>query len=116
MRAHSFFVVSALAAACAVGASGAPAKPEPSESQMKLSFRRYFSQLEPGAVSGFQFSFFKKHACKPSATEPGHYYCSFTYSTDVPADRTSILPPRATISGIFAADDDGQLRFEMAIG
>jgi hypothetical protein len=115
VRTYSFFVVPALAVALAYGASSKPSEPEPSESQMATSFGRYFSKLVTGANSEIQFVAFKKHDCKPSATTSQHY-CSFTYATAVPAERLSILPARATISGMFFADDDGQLKFEMVIG
>jgi hypothetical protein len=116
VRAYSFFVVSALAAALAFGASSKRLEPEPSESQMESSFNQFLSKLATGAYSEIQFTAFKKHSCKPSTATTGHYYCSFTYSTDMPADGSSILPSHGTISGMFFADDDGQLRFEMVIG
>jgi hypothetical protein len=115
VRAYSFFVVSALAAALTFAASGERLKPEPSESQMESSFSQFLSKLEARPVSEIQFAEFKKHSCKPSTAAPGRY-CSFTYSTELPAERLSILPAHATISGTFFADDDGQLRFEMVIG
>ncbi len=113
MRAYSFFVVSALAAAVTFAASGERSKPEPSESQMESSFRQFLSTLEKRP--DIQFVEFKKHSCKASAAAPGHH-CQFTYSTDLPANQIAILPPHATISGTFFADGDGQLGFEMAIG
>ena len=82
---------------------------------MQSSFGRYFSKLATGANTEIQFVSFKKHDCKPSNTASRHY-CSFTYTTEVPAERLSILPARGTISGTFFADDDGQLKFEMVIG
>ena len=114
MRAYSFFVVSALAAALTFGASSKRLEPEPSESQMESSFNQFFSKLATGAYSEIQFAAFKKHSCKPSTVT--RHYCSFTYSTEMPVEGLSILPSHGTISGMFFADDDGQLRFEMVIG
>jgi hypothetical protein len=115
VRAYSFFVVSALAAALTFGASSKRLEPEPSESQMESSFNQFFSKLATGAYSEIQFAAFKKHSCKPSTATSGHY-CSFTYSTEMPAKGLSILPAHGTISGMFFTDDDGQLRFEMVTG
>ena len=114
MRVYSFFVISALAAALTFGASSKRLGPEPSESQMQSSFNQFFSKLESVPSSKIQFAAFKKHSCKPfTATR---HYCSFTYSAELPVEELSILPSRATFSGMFFVDDDGQLRFEMVIG
>ena len=112
MRAYSFFIVAASAAALTFAASGGQPRPEPSESQMESSFTQFFSKLETRPI---RLAAFKKRSCKPSTATPGHY-CSFTYSTELPAERLSILPTLGTISGTFFADDDGQIRFEMVIG
>jgi hypothetical protein len=117
VRAYSFLVASALVAASLTFAvSGERPKPEPSESQMESSFGEFFSKLETVPVSEIQFAEFKKHSCKPIPTRTGYYHCSFTYSTELPAEQRSILPIHATISGAFFADDEGHLRFEMVIG
>jgi hypothetical protein len=114
-RVYSFFVVSALAATLTFAASRERFNPEPLESQMESSFGQFFSKLESRPIAEIQFAAFKKHSCKPSTAPPRHY-CSFTYSTELPAKQFSILPTHGTISGMFSADDDGQLRFEMVIG
>ncbi len=112
MRVYSFFVVAASAAALTFAASGGQPKPEPSESQMESAFSQFFSKLETRSI---RLAAFKKHSCKPS-TATSEHYCSFTYSTDLPAEQLSILPTLGTISGTFFADDDGQIKFEMVIG
>jgi hypothetical protein len=110
-----FFGASALAAGLAFAASGEPSKPEPSEAQMESSFSQFLSKLETRPASEIQFSAFKKHSCRMSPAAPG-YTCKFTYSAKSPAAGFSVLPARATLSGTFFSDDDGQLRFEMVIG
>jgi hypothetical protein len=116
VRAYSFFAVSAVAAVLTFAVSGERPKPEPSESQMESSFGEFLSRLETKPISEIQFAEFRKHSCKAFAARSGYYQCSFTYSTELPAEQLSILPTRATISGTFFADDEGRLRFEMVIG
>jgi hypothetical protein len=112
VRVYSFFVVAASAAALTFAASGGQPKPEPSESEMESAFSQFFSKLETRSI---RLAAFKKHSCKLSTATSVHY-CSFTYSTDLPAEQLSILPTLGTISGTFFADDDGRIRFEMVIG
>jgi hypothetical protein len=115
VRVYSFFFASALAATLTFVASGERTKPEPSEPQMELSFRQFFSKLETRPISEMQFTAFKKHSCKPSLTVFGHV-CSFSYSTQLSDEQLSILPAHSTFSGTFILDDDGHLRFETVIG
>jgi len=115
VRVYSFFFASALAATLTFAASGERLKPEPSESQMESSFSQFFSKLEARPVSEIQFTSFKKQTCRPSIAAPGHI-CSFTYSTELPAEHLTILPAHGTFSGTFLLDDDGKLRFETVIG
>ena len=64
---------------------------------------------------GEQLNAFEKHSCKWSTTLSGHI-CSFTYSTTLPFDQLSVLPPHGTISGNFFFDEEGHLKFETVIG
>ena len=114
MRLHSLVVISALVAGLAYAASGQQAIPEPSESEMKSSFGQFVSQLEAKPAAQIQFVAFEKRSCKPASIQ--RYHCSFTYSTDLPAESFSILLPRGSLSGMFFPDADGHLRFEMVIG
>jgi len=107
-------VSSALVAGLAYAASAQQAIPEPSESEMKSSFGQFVSQLESKPAAQIQFVAFEKRTCKPASIQ--RYHCSFTYSTNVPADSLSIILPRGSLSGMFFADDDGHLKFEMVIG
>ena len=115
MKVYSLFLASALAATIAVFAPGEQQKPEPSESQMKLSFGQFFSELESRPVSEIQFITFKKHSCKPTIATPGHI-CSFTYSIRMPDEKLSILQAKSTFSGTFFLDSDSHLKFETVIG
>lgn len=114
MRAYSFFVVSALAGTLAFAAYSEQRNAEPSESQMQPSFEEFFSKVEAKPLSEIQFIAFKKRSCQRTGT-PG-YYCSFTYSTNAPAERFSVLPAQGTVSGMFFSDQEGRFRFEMVIG
>ena len=115
MRVYSFFVASALAASLTVVASRDSLNRNRPHSRWKSSFGEFFTQLEGRSNSEIRFAAFEKHACKAYPAKPGHY-CSFTYSTKLPAQQFSILPTRATFSGTFFADETGRLRFEMVIG
>jgi hypothetical protein len=114
VQAYSFFIVPALAVVLAYGASSKRLEPDPAESQMESSFSRYFSKLSPRTHSKIQFATFRKNSCVTTTTS--RHYCSFSYSTLTPAKQLSILPAHGTISGMFSADDNGQLTFDMAIG
>jgi hypothetical protein len=115
LRAHWFFAVSALAAMAISTGSAEQSYPEPSDSQMSASFRTFFSNLEETPVSEIQLATFSKQHCKPSTAVPGHY-CSFVYSIAKPAKRFSILQSQGVLSGMFVLDENGQLKFEMAVG
>ena len=115
MRVYLFFLASALAAALAIFAPSEQQKSEPSESQMKLSFGQFFSELESRPVSEIQFITFKKHSCKPTIAVPGHI-CNFTYIIGWPDEKLSILRAKSTFSGTFFLDGDGHLKFETVIG
>jgi len=115
VRIHSFFFASALAFTVTFGAFAERSKPEPSGAEMESSFSQFFSKLETNSISEAQFITFEKHSCKWSITVSGHI-CSFTYSTELPADQLSVLPAHGTLSGTFFLDDEGSLRFETVIG
>ena len=115
MRVYSFFLASALAASLAVSAPSEQQKPEPSESQMKLSFAQFISEQESRSVSEIPFITFKKNSCKPRSAVPGHI-CNFTYVIGLPNEKLSILQAKSTFSGTFFLDGGGHLKFETVIG
>lgn len=115
MRVYSFFLASALAATIALVMSGEPGRPEPSESEMKVSFSQFFSKLETKPISVSEITAFQKHSCKWSPVLSGHI-CSFTYSTELDADQLSVIHAHGTFSGTFFLDHEGHLKFETVIG
>ena len=115
MRVYLFFLASALAAALAIFAPSEQQKSEPSESQMKLSFAEFISELESRPVPEIQFISFKKNLCRPTIAVLGHF-CSFTYAIGLPNEKLSILEAKSTFSGTFFLDGGGHLKFETVIG
>lgn len=113
MRAFSFFIVSAIAAAFVFAVSDE--KVGPSESQMESSFNRYLAIEATNANSKIKFAKFKKYSCKPSLAEPGQI-CSFMYFIEKPKWGASAQPLSGSITGRFFVDGDGLLRFETMTG
>ena len=115
MRTYLVFFASALAVTVTLVASDERCKSEPSGAEMKSSFSQFLSRMEAKTISEAQLDVFEKHSCKWSTTLSGNI-CGFTYSTTLPFDQLSILPPTGTVSGNFFLDEKGQLKFETVIG
>ena len=115
MRIYSFFFAPALAATVTFFAFSERGEPEPSWAEMKSSFSQFLSKMEAKSISEAQLNAFEKHSCKWSTALSGHI-CRFTYSTTLPFDQLSVLPPHGTISGTFFLDEEGHMKFETVIG